>query len=126
MRESVRLRLSFGAAALVLLAAEIVIGLWVHDAFVRPYLGDTLVVVLLWAVARIVCPRGLPWLSAAVMVFATAVEVTQLWPLCDVLGVTSPLLRTLMGSSFAWGDMLAYAAGCLLTAGHDLVGCRRG
>lgn len=125
MKRTSRLRLCFGAAALILLGTEIVIGLWVHDDFVRPYLGDTLVVILIWAVIRIAFPHRLPWLSAAVMAFAAAVELTQIWPLCDVLGITSPLVRTLMGTSFAWGDMLAYAAGCLLTAGHDLYTARK-
>lgn len=118
-------RLWFLAAFLALLGIEIFIGVCVHDNFVRPYLGDTLVVMLLWAAVRIAFPQGLPWLSGAVFVFACLVEISQLIPLCDLLGIRNNLIRVLMGTSFAWGDVAAYAAGCLATAGHDLVNARR-
>ena len=120
-----RKRLWFLAATLALLGIEIFIGVYVHDRFVRPYLGDTLVVILLWAAARIVFPERLPWLSGAVFVFACLVEVSQIIPLCDLLGIRNNLIRVLMGTSFAWEDLLAYAAGCLATTGHDLVTARR-
>ena len=120
-----RKRLLFAAAAVILLAVEIVIGLYVHDSFVRPYLGDTLVVMLIWCVLRIIFPTGKPWLSAAVFLFAVLVETTQIFPLCDLLGVDNRLLRTLMGTSFAWGDIVAYLAGCLVTAAGDLILTKR-
>lgn len=120
-----RKRMWFLAVTLALLGIEIFIGVCVHDRFVRPYLGDTLVVMLLWAAVRIAFPERLPWLSGAVFAFACLVEVTQLIPLCDLLGIRSTLIRVLMGTSFAWEDILAYAAGCLLTAGHDLRTIRR-
>lgn len=115
-----RLRLLFAGAAVILLAAEIYIGIYVHDAFVRPYLGDTLVVMLLYCLVRIVFPTKYYWLSGAVFLFAVLVEFSQLLPLCDVLHIKNQLLRVLMGTSFAFGDILAYFAGNLLTAGVDL------
>ena len=115
-----RRRWLFGAASAVLLAAEIAIGLWVRDRFVRPYLGDVLVVMLLYCLIRTVIPRGCPWLSAAIFLFAVGVEFSQMLPLCDLLHITHPLLRTLMGTSFAVGDLWAYLAGNLLTGLADL------
>lgn len=115
-----RRRIAFAATSLLLLLIEIAIGLWAHDDFVRPYLGDTLVVILIWSLLRTAFPKGLLWLSGAVLLFAVAVELTQIIPLCDLLGIRNSLLRVLMGTSFAYGDLLAYAAGCALTAGHDL------
>ena len=41
-----RERLLFAAVFVLLLAAEILIGLFVRDRFIRPYFGDTLVVIL--------------------------------------------------------------------------------
>lgn len=120
-----RRRWLFGAASAVLLAAEIAIGLWVRDDFVRPYLGDFLVVILLYCLIRTAIPRGCPWLSAAIFFFAVGVEFSQMLPLCDVLHITHPLLRTLMGTSFAVGDLLAYFAGNLLTGVADLCLRRR-
>jgi hypothetical protein len=105
---------------LVFLAVEIVIGFFVHDSFVRPYLGYALVVILIWCVVRIVIPDRCVWLSGAVFLFAVIVEVSQIFPLCDVLGIENRFLRTLMGTSFAWGDIIANFAGCAVTAAVDL------
>ena len=115
------LRLIFSLCAAVLIGVEILIGLYVHDSFVRPYLGDALVVILIWCVVRIVIPDRCVWLSGAVFLFAVIVEVSQIFPLCDVLGIENRLLRTLMGTSFAWGDIAAYLAGCSVTLAVDLI-----
>ena len=112
------LRLIFALCALVLLGVEILIGLFVRDSFVRPYLGDALVVILIWCVVRVVIPDRCVWLSGALFMFAVLVEVSQIFPLCDVLGIENRLIRTLMGTSFAWGGyrrvscrMCRYAGG---------------
>ena len=118
--KNLRERLIYIIIAVVLLAVEILIGVFVHDQFVRPYLGDTLVVILLWAIVRIIIPRRAVWLSGAVFLFALLVELSQLIPLVDLFGIQNKLIRTLMGTSFAVGDIVAYAAGCIITAGVDI------
>ena len=115
------LRLIFALCAAVLIGVEILIGLFVRDSFVRPYLGDALVVILIWYIIRIVIPDRCVWLSGAVFMFALFVEVSQIFPLCDVLGIENRLIRTLMGTSFAWWDIVAYLAGCTLTLAVDLI-----
>ena len=115
------LRLIFALFAVLLLIVEIFIGLFVHDSFVRPYLGDALVVILIWCIIRVVIPDRFVWLSGAVFLFAVIVEVSQIFPLCDVLGIENRLIRTLMGTSFAWGDIVAYLAGCAVTLAVDLI-----
>ena len=112
-------RICFAALSLFLLGVEIIIGVFVHDRFVRPYLGDTLVVILLYTIVRVVIPDSFPWLSAVIFGFAVLVEISQIFPLCDVLHIQNRLIRVLMGTSFAWADIVAYFAGCLLTAGYD-------
>ncbi len=77
--------------------------------------------ILIWCVVRVVIPDRCVWLSGAVFLFAVLVEVSQIFPLCDVLGIENRLLRTLMGTSFAWGDIGAYHAGCSVTLAVDLV-----
>ncbi len=42
-----KIRLKYLAVFIILLAAEIVIALYVHDSFVRPYMGDMLVVAVI-------------------------------------------------------------------------------
>ncbi|MCR4711605.1 MAG: DUF2809 domain-containing protein [Clostridia bacterium] len=118
-------RLIYAGAAVLLLACEILIGLFAHDSFIRPYFGDTLVVILLWALIRTVIPQKAVWLSGAIFLFAVLVELSQLIPLADLLGIENRLIRTLMGTSFAIGDIIAYAVGCLITFCIDLAVFRR-
>lgn len=103
-----------GAFAL-LLAAEMCIALFVHDAFVRPYLGDVLVVVLLYCLGR--GPLGIrgKWLTPAVTALGALAEGLQYLRLADrlSLGPTSPL-RIILGSTFDWADLLCYLAGGLV------------
>ena len=51
-------RAAYGIAALILLVVEVLIALFVNDQFVRPYLGDVLAVVLVYASLRAVTPMG--------------------------------------------------------------------
>lgn len=99
-----------------LLAVEVFIALCVHDRFIRPYLGDVLVVAVVYAFLRILWPTGLPWLPAGVALFAVAVEVGQAFHLVDRLGLGRiPFFRVLLGATFDWADILCYlAGGCLI------------
>lgn len=106
-------RLPYILAFVLLLLAEIYIGLFVRDRFIRPYFGDVLVTALLCCLVRAVYPRGLRLLPAYVFAFSVVVEVTQYFDLVKLLGwENNALISTLMGRSFAWEDIHCYAAGC--------------
>ena len=92
---------------------EILIGKYVHDAFIRPYVGDVLVVVAVYLLARAIRPRGHRWLTLWVFLFAALVECLQGlgWGNLPVVR-DNRLLRILLGSTFDWRDILCYAVGC--------------
>ena len=106
----------YAIAAVLLLLIEIAIALFVHDRFVRPYLGDVLVVILIYCSVKSVKP-SLPWRSTAiaVLLFAFAIEGLQYMKLVRLLGLQhSRLARTIIGTDFAWTDMWCYVAGIAL------------
>lgn len=109
-------RLGYLIAAAVLLAVEIWIGMYVCDAFIRPYGGDILVAVLLCCLWRCVFPKGSPRMPVYMFLFCAAVEAVQLLELPRRLGIEGTVLGILMGSSFSWLDLLCYGAGCVLFA----------
>lgn len=114
-------RALFAAVFVLLLIVEILIALFVHGGFVRSYLGDVLVVILIYALVRIVIPDGAPWLSGAVFLFAAAVEIAQLINVTELLGLGNVrFFRVLIGTNFDPADVLSYAVGCLLCLGHDI------
>ncbi len=105
-----------------LLAVEVFIALCVHDRFIRPYLGDVLVVAVVYAFLRVLWSTGLPWLPAGVTLFAVAVEAGQAFHLVDRLGLGHiPFFRVLLGATFDWADIFCYlAGGCLIYLGEYL------
>lgn len=118
-------RLPYIIAAVILFATEVVIGLYVKDAFIRPYGGDILVTILLCCIARGVYPHKPKYLALYVFLFATAVEFVQATPLPHIIANGSKLLLTLMGSSFSVIDMLCYALGCAVFAAAEWAMCRK-
>lgn len=111
---------------MLLLAIEVLIALYVRDDFVRPYLGDVLVVVVLYFFVRIWIPEKYRWLPGAIFVFAAAVEVLQYFRLVEILGVENNVfLRTILGSTFDFKDIVCYGVGCLLLGFCEWIGYKR-
>lgn len=119
--KTLKRRLLFLALFIFLFVIEVLIALYVHDDFVRPYVGDMIVTILVWSFARIVFPKKLKLMSLYVMIFATLIEVGQYFNYVELLGVqNNPVLVTIMGTSFAWADIACYAVGCVVAAVADL------
>lgn len=120
------IRIGYAVAAFVILIAEVLIALYVRDAFIRPYGGDILVTLLICCALRVIWPQRfrLP-IAGGVLVFAVLVEVGQYFGLVYLLGLGHiEFFRIIIGTGFSWWDMLCYAAGCLLFVGAD-IGIRR-
>lgn len=93
-----------------------------HDALVRPYGGDFLVVMLLYCLVRAfsLVPRGCA--ASAVLLLAYATEVAQYCHLIQQLSWERHLwARLLLGTHFAW--LLAYTAGIAVVVAAEQV-CR--
>lgn len=102
--------------SLVLLAAECLIGAFVRDAFIRPYVGDMLITVLLCCLMRVLWPNGSRLLPVWVFLFSGALECGQLLDLPARLGLKGTVFAIILGSTFDWKDLLCYAVGCILFA----------
>lgn len=106
---------------ILLLAVEVVIALFVHDSFVRPYIGDVLVVIVVYTFIRIWFPDKFRLLPLYVFLFAAGVEVLQYFELVKLMGIKEhSFLGILLGSVFDVKDILCYAVGCLLLAGYEI------
>jgi len=107
-----RFNRNYFALAVLLFAIEVLIALFVHDNFVRPYVGDVLVVILIYCFIKSFIDLREFTLALGVLLFAFAIEFLQYIKIVNILGLEkSNLARTVMGTSFAWLDMLAYVVG---------------
>ena len=80
-------RLVYLFATLILLGIEVLIALFVHDKFVRPYVGDVLVVMVIYMFVRVFVPEKVSLLPLLVFLFATGVEALQAVNIVEVLGL---------------------------------------
>ncbi len=108
------LRLIYAVAFAILLFAEVLIGLFVHDRFIRPYIGDVLVTILLCCLCRMVIPKGVPALPVYVFAFAALVEIAQYFEIVKLLGLEdNAFISTVAGTTFSAIDLVCYGVGCL-------------
>ena len=83
------MRLAFILLFLFLTLTEVFIALFVRDSFIRPYFGDVLVVIVIYAFIRMFLPvRPLPLLPVAVFLFSVLVEIGQYIGIVDILGLS--------------------------------------
>ena len=98
----------------LLLVVEILIGKFAHG-FIRAYVGDVLVIPLIYCFVRIFYVRPAVWLPAAVGGLGILAEMLQYFNLCGLLGIPKgSLLGILLGSSADFADILCYAVGTVL------------
>lgn len=100
---------------LLLFAVEVIIALFIHDSIIRPYVGDIIVVILIYFFVKSFF--NLPVLPTAlgVLLFAFGIETLQYFNFIVILGLEkSKLATTLIGNSFAWMDLLTYVIGVVI------------
>ncbi len=115
-------RLPYIIIFIVLTGIEFCIGLFIHDDFIRPYLGDVIIIWVLYCFVRIISPDkpSAPYnLIVEIVAFAAAVEFLQMINIVDILGIENRFLRTLIGTSFSYEDIECYFAGGFI----NMIGC---
>ena len=105
--------------AVIVFIAEVLIAACLHQhPFIRGFLGDLLVVILVYYTVLVFFELPPKTLAIAVFCFATLIEVGQYFHLADHLGLAKgSIMRIVVGTTFSWFDLLAYLIGCLLALG---------
>ena len=104
----------YAISTLLLFITEVLIALFVHDQFIRPYIGDFLVVILIYCFVKSFLNTPVIATAIGVLLFAYTVELLQYFHIVEVLGLQhSRAARIIIGSSFEWRDILAYTMGIL-------------
>ena len=100
---------------LLLFITEVIIAVFIHDSFIRPYAGDFLVVIMVYCFVMAWLQAPVKAAAIAVLLFAYLVEALQYFNLVKHLGLQqSRLANIVIGNHFAWMDMIAYTLGILL------------
>lgn len=103
-------------AVLVFVVEVIIATRLPHVSWIRAYLGDVLVVILLYAMIRSVFRINDYLVLLFVFVFACGIEFAQYFHVAERLGyVRGDVMYTVIGNTFSWGDIICYAVGCAAT-----------
>jgi hypothetical protein len=98
--------------AVFLFATEVAIATFFSDNFIRPVLGDFLVVILLYAALYAFLQVNRLKLTLGVLGFSYLIEVAQYFKLLAHLHLQHNYgAKLILGTTFSWSDMVAYTLG---------------
>ena len=107
-----RFHLSSFIIAIALFIIEVLIALYITDHFVRPYVGDVLVVILIYYFVKAFIHIGVWPLAIATLLFSYLIETLQYFDFVKWIGLgDNKLANIVIGNYFAWEDMVAYTVG---------------
>lgn len=107
----------------ILFVTEVCIALFVKDSVIRPFVGDVLVVCLVYCFLRIFL-QGEAWkIALGVLLFAFTIEILQYFDYVKLLGLeNNRILSVAMGRTFEWLDFIAYFVGfCLIVISEKFI-----
>ncbi|TKC12221.1 DUF2809 domain-containing protein [Pedobacter polaris] len=115
MRLNIEFNKKYFTIAVLLFLVEVIIGLYVHDTIIRPYVGDVLVVILLYCFVKSFFNTPVFITAIAVLIFSYVIETLQYFQYVKLLGLgDSNFANIVMGNYFAWNDIIAYTIGILM------------
>jgi len=109
--------LKYFLLTIVIFLIEVLIATKLKDIFfVRAYLGDVIVVILIYTfIKSFIKINNNQKLIFGIFIFSCLVEFAQYFTVVDKLGLQpGSVMYIVIGNSFSWIDILCYAAGCLL------------
>ena len=110
----------------ILFVSEVGIALFFSDTVIRPFLGDVLVVILIYCFFRIFLNVCYWKLAFGVFIFACLIEILQYFDYAKLLGLEqNRILSVALGRTFEWLDFAAYLAGFLIIAAVEKIVKRR-
>jgi Protein of unknown function (DUF2809) len=99
----------------IIFSIEVLIALYVKDSLIRPFVGDVLVVCLIYCFVRIFLNFSHWKIALGVLVFACLIEISQYFDFVKLIGFeNNRLISIVLGRTFEWADFAAYFAGFLL------------
>jgi hypothetical protein len=86
--------------------------LFLHDKFIRPIVGDFLVVIFIYCFIKTFVDLSVWTTAISVLLFSYLVEFLQYLNIVDKLGLQNiKVAKIVIGTSFSWLDILAYTLG---------------
>ena len=112
MNSILRFKKEYFALSVIIFGIEILIAKFAHDRIIRPYIGDLLVVILIYCFIRSFFQTPVLKTALCVLLFSYTVEILQYFDIVTKFGLQhSGAARIIIGTSFEWIDIAAYTVG---------------
>src|SRR5437764_754453 len=96
-----KFQLKYFLLTVILFLIEVLIALFVHDHFIRPFVGDILVAILIYCFIKSFFNSLVIITAIAVLLFSYLIEVLQYFNIVKILRLqNSNLARVIIGTSF--------------------------
>ena len=100
---------------LILFLLEICIAVFINDSFIRPFMGDVLVVILIYCFVRAFLNIQSFIIALSILAFSCMIEIFQHLNFVKKLGLqNNRILAVALGSTFDWKDIIAYTIGIIV------------
>jgi hypothetical protein len=112
----IKFSLKYFLITILIFLVEVLIATVLKDNFfIRAYLGDVIVVILLFTFVKSFLIVNNTKLILGIFVFSCIIEFAQFFNIAEKLGFQpGSLMYIVIGNSFSWIDILCYGAGCLI------------
>ncbi|MEO9501590.1 MAG: DUF2809 domain-containing protein [Nonlabens ulvanivorans] len=105
----------YAILAIVIFLIEVFIAFYINDSFIRPFLGDVLVVGLIYCAVMAITSYRVVIVAIGTLIFSYMVELAQYAQVVDLLGLSdNKWARIIIGTSFSWWDMVCYTIGFII------------
>ncbi|MEI7977235.1 MAG: DUF2809 domain-containing protein [Bacteroidota bacterium] len=112
MRKYLIFNKNYFIVTFILFIIELLIAFYLHDKIIRPYIGDLLVVILIYTFVKSFLKIGVNKLAFYVLIFAFVIEWLQYINFITLIGLqNNQLAKIVFGNSFEWIDIAAYIGG---------------
>lgn len=93
---------------------ETLIAIFVHDEFIRPFFGDFLASIFVYTLIKSFINISVKQAAYCSLGISFGLEILQYFKVLKLIGLSHvKILAILLGTSFSWLDILAYALGIL-------------
>ncbi|HVE55728.1 MAG TPA: DUF2809 domain-containing protein [Pyrinomonadaceae bacterium] len=100
---------------ILIFAVEVCIALFISDTLIRPFVGDVLVVILIYCFFRIFLRISYWKLAFGVLLLACVIEILQYFDYVKLLQLeNNRVISVILGRTFEWLDFAAYLTGFLI------------
>ena len=111
---NIKLNIKYLISFIILFTIEAFIALFVHDKIIRPYIGDVLVVILMYTFIRIFTDK-IKHLPLYLFIFAVIIEISQYFNILSRIGLEkNKAASVIIGSSFDAADIGCYWCGSVI------------